>query len=282
MRICRYNDDKLGLVKGDQLIDVTIALENVSKSGPELQGDAMIANIDAIRVTIEEYRKIGYVQGVDNVVLKSPVANSSKIISATAKYRDYVAESQDDAELKCGHEINTINENGLFLRENPTLVGPGEGIALGHADPRNDYEIELAVIIGTTANNVDYDDALDLVAGYSMGFSNTAHGILHHRVGRYIESRALLGPWITTADEIDNPDDLGLRITVNGEVRQDSNTKYLMYDCRTLIEHASKLYTLYPGDILLTGTNKGVGPIEPGDRLVCQLDTIGKMELEIR
>jgi 2-keto-4-pentenoate hydratase/2-oxohepta-3-ene-1,7-dioic acid hydratase in catechol pathway len=87
---------------------------------------------------------------------------------------------------------------------------------------------------------------------------------------------------MTTADEIDDPDDLDFSLSVNGEVRQDSNTKNLIFDCRKLIEYASRFYTLYPGDILMTGTPEGVGPIEPGDHLVCQVDIIGKMELEVR
>lgn len=283
MRICRYNDDKLGLIKGDQLIDVTIAFDGIPKTGwPRPHGDAMVANIDAIRVGIEANRKMGYVQGVNNVVLKSPVANPTKIIGAPANYRDHVAEAQDDAEINFGREIKTINEYGLFLKANSALVGPGEGITLGHTDRRNDHEIELAVIIGKTAKNVAYDDALDVVAGYSIGLDNTVRGVEDRSLRKSLDSYAVLGPWITTADEIDDPDDLDFQITVNGEVRQESNTKYLIYDCRKLIEYASKFYTLYPGDILMTGTPKGVGPIEPGDHLVCQVDIIGKMEVEVR
>ena len=88
MRICRYNDDKLGLIKGDQLIDVTIALDDIPKTGwPRPHGDAMIANIEAVKVGIEANRKMGYVQGVKNVTLKSPIANPTKIIAAPANYR---------------------------------------------------------------------------------------------------------------------------------------------------------------------------------------------------
>ncbi len=225
---------------------------------------------------------MGYVQGVKNVTLKSPIANPTKIIAAPANYRDHVAEAKDDAEINFGREIKTINEYGLFLKANSALVGPGEGITLGHTDRRNDHEIELALIIGKTAKNISYDNALDVVAGYSIGLDNTVRGVEDRSLRKSLDSYAVLGPWITTADEIDDPDNLDFRITVNGEVRQESNTKYLIYDCRKLIEYASKFYTLYPGDILMTGTPKGVGPIEPGDHLVCQVDIIGKMEVEVR
>lgn len=283
MRICRYNDDRLGLVKGDQLIDVTIALDDLPVQGwPRPHGDAMVANIESIKVGIEENRKMGYVQGVNNVVLKSPVANPTKIIAAPANYTRHVAEAQDDAQINFGREIKTINEYGLFLKANSALVGPGEGIALGHTDRRNDHEIELAMIIGRTAKNVAYDDALDIVAGYAIGLDNTVRGVEDRSLRKSLDSYAVLGPWMTTVDEIDDPDDLDFKLTVNGEVRQDSNTRHLIFDCRKLIEYASKFYTLYPGDIIMTGTPEGVGPIEAGDRLVCEMDVIGKMEVEVR
>tara|TARA_B100000676_G_scaffold313239_1_gene392593 strand:+ start:1228 stop:2079 length:852 start_codon:yes stop_codon:yes gene_type:complete len=282
MRICRYNSDKLGLVKGDQLIDVTLALDVIPKSGwPRPQGDAMVANLDAIFPEIEANRKMGYVQGVNNVTLKSPVANPTKIIAAPANYMDYIAEAWVDAEINFGRDIKTIDDYGLFLKANSALVGPGEGITLGHTDRRNDHEIELAVIIGRTAKNVTYDDALDYVAGYSIGLDNTVRGVEDRSLRKSLDSYAVLGPWITTADEIENPDDLNFRLTVNGEIRQDSNTKCLIVDCRKLIEYASRFYTLYPGDIIMTGTPQGVGPLKPGDRLICEVDIIGRMEIDV-
>ena len=283
MRICRYNADKLGLVKGDQLIDVTLALDVIPKSGwPRPQGDAMVANLDAIFPEIEANRKMGYVQGVNNVTLKSPVANPTKIIAAPANYMDHIAEARGDAEINFGRDIKTIDDYGLFLKANSALVGPGEGITLAHTDRRNDHEIELAMIIGRTAKNVTYDDALDYVAGYSIGLDNTVRGVEDRSLRKSLDSYALLGPWMTTADEIENPDDLNFHLTVNDEIRQDSNTKFLIFDCRKLIEYASRFYTLYPGDIIMTGTPQGVGPLKPGDRLICEVDIIGRMEIDVR
>ena len=283
MRICRYNADKLGLVKGDQLIDVTLALDVIPKSGwPRPQGDAMVANLDTIFPEIEASRKMGYVQGVNNVTLKSPVANPTKIIAAPANYMDHIAEARGDAEINFGRDIKTIDDYGLFLKANTALVGPGEGITLGHTDRRSDHEIEFAMIIGRTAKNVTYDDALDYVAGYSIGLDNTVRGVEDRSLRKSLDSYAVLGPWMTTADEIENPDDLNFRLTVNDEIRQDSNTKFLIFDCRKLIEYASRFYTLYPGDIIMTGTPQGAGPLKPGDRLICEVDIIGRMEIDVR
>ena len=283
MRICRYNDDKLGLVKGDQLIDVTLALDAVPKTRwPKPSGDAMIANLEAIKPEIETNRKMGYVQGVNNVTLRSPVANPTKIIAAPANYMDHVAERRQDADINFGRGIKTIDDYGLFLKANSALVGAGEGITLGHTDRRNDHGIELAMIIGRRAKNVSKADALDYVAGYSIGLENTVRGVEDRSLRKSLDSYAVLGPWMTTADEIGDPDDLDFRLLVNGEVLQESNTRFLIFDCRKLIEYASRFYTLYPGDIIMTGTPQGVGSLKPGDKLECQVDLIGKMEVNVR
>ncbi|MGB0631975.1 MAG: fumarylacetoacetate hydrolase family protein [Alphaproteobacteria bacterium] len=283
MRICRYNEDKLGLVKGDQLIDVTLALDVIPKTRwPKPHGDAMIANLEAIKPEIEANRKMGYVQGVNNVTLKSPVANPTKIIAAPANYMDHVAEAREDAEINFGRDIKTIDDYGLFLKANSALVGPGEGIVLGHTDRRNDHEIELAMIIGRAAKNVSEAEALDYVAGYSIGLDNTVRGVEDRSLRKSLDSYAVLGPWMTTADEIEDPDDLDFRLLVNGEMRQESNTKFLIFGCRKLIEYASRFYTLYPGDIIMTGTPMGVGPLQPGDHLVCDVSVIGRMEVDVR
>ena len=99
-------------------------------------------------------------------------------------------------------DIKTIDDYGLFLKANTALVGPGEGITLGHTDRRNDHEIEFAMIIGRTAKNVTYDDALDYVAGYSIGLDNTVRGVEDRSLRKSLDSYAVLGPWMTTADEI--------------------------------------------------------------------------------
>jgi 2,4-diketo-3-deoxy-L-fuconate hydrolase len=98
-----------------------------------------------------------------------------------------------------------------------------------------------------------------------------------------IDGYAVLGPWMVTADEIADPDSLPLSLTVNGETRQESNTKMLIYDCRRLIEFASSFYTLYPGDLIYTGTPEGVGPVKPGDVIVCRSNPIlGELKVAVR
>jgi 2-keto-4-pentenoate hydratase/2-oxohepta-3-ene-1,7-dioic acid hydratase in catechol pathway len=123
---------------------------------------------------------------------------------------------------------------------------------------------------------------LSYVAGYSIALDITIRGTEDRSFRKSPDSYAVLGPWLVTRDEISNPDDLDLSISVNGEVRQNSNTKYMILGPAELIELASSFYTLYPGDIISTGTPEGVSPIVPGDTVVATVEKIGTMEVKVR
>src|SRR5438128_6113043 len=171
---------------------------------------------------------------------------------------------------------------GLFLKASSSLVGPGAGIALRKLDRRNDHEVELAVVIGKKGNNIARRDAFDYIAGYAIGLDITIRGPEERSLRKSPDSYAVLGPWLVTADEISNPGHLDLRISVNGEERQNSNTKYLILGVAELIEYASSFYTLHPGDVIITGTPEGVSPIQPGDVITACIEQIGTMEVKVR
>jgi len=120
------------------------------------------------------------------------------------------------------------------------------------------------------------------VIGYSIGLDMTARGPEDRSFRKSIDTYSVLGPWLVTSDEIPDPDNVPLSISVNGEVKQSSNTKQLIYDCRKLIEWGSTFYTLYPGDVLYTGTPEGVSPVKPGDTMVARIDPIGEMSISVR
>jgi 2-keto-4-pentenoate hydratase/2-oxohepta-3-ene-1,7-dioic acid hydratase in catechol pathway len=221
---------------------------------------------------------------VNSVKLLSPVANPGKIVCAPVNYQKHLDEVRDDAAL---HHNNVatmapIHTAGLFLKATSALVGPGEGIALRKIDRRNDHEVELAVVIGRTANNVAAAEGYKYVAGYAIGLDITIRGPEERSLRKSPDSYAVLGPWFVTADEIPNPGDLDLRISVNGEQRQSSNTRYLILGVPQLIEYASSFYTLKPGDIIITGTPEGVSPIQPGDVITACIEKIGTMEVTVR
>jgi 2-keto-4-pentenoate hydratase/2-oxohepta-3-ene-1,7-dioic acid hydratase in catechol pathway len=213
----------------------------------------------------------------------SPVANPSKVIGAPVNYQKHLDEVKSDAQIHQNNVQHTavIHKTGLFLKASSSLVGPAEGIRLRKLDRRNDHEVELAVIIGKRANNVARADALKYVAGYAIGLDITIRGPEERSLRKSADSYAVLGPWMVTADEIPDPGDLNLKIAVNGEERQNSNTRYMILGVPELIEFGSAFYTLNPGDVIMTGTPEGVSPIEPGDHIVATIEKIGTMDVKV-
>ena len=282
MKICRFDDNRLGIVDGDEVIDVSAALEVIPASGwPAPQGDALISNLDAVCNKASDLSTSGERLSLSSVTLKSPVANPTKVIGAPVNYYAHQDEAIEDEGVSFGREIKTIDHYGLFLK-NPTLVGAGEGVDLHFTDRRNDHEVEVSLIIGKTAKNVSYDNALDCIAGYAIGLDMTVRGTEERSLRKAIDSYSVLGPWLVTADEIADPDKLDFSIHVGDEERQNSNTEKLIFNCKKLIEYGSSFYTLYPGDVIMTGTPEGVGPVVPGDTMHCFCEGIGMMDVDVR
>jgi 2-keto-4-pentenoate hydratase/2-oxohepta-3-ene-1,7-dioic acid hydratase in catechol pathway len=285
MRLCRFGDARLGLVEGDQVRDVTAALEVLpAYRYPQPNYDAMIAHLDKVVERVRTIAPQSPVLPLAGLKLLSPVANPGKIVAAPVNYQKHLEEVKGDPKLHQNNPAHTasIETIGLFLKATSSLVGPGEGIALRKLDRRNDHEVELAFIIGKQASNVSRDDALQYVAAYSIGLDITIRGPEDRSFRKSPDSYTVLGPWLVTADEIPNPRELDLSISVNGEVRQKSNTKYMILGVPELIEFASSFYTLHPGDIVITGTPEGVSPIQPGDVIAASIEKIGTMEVRVR
>jgi 2,4-didehydro-3-deoxy-L-rhamnonate hydrolase len=283
MRLCRYDDDRIGLIREDQLFDATVALAQLpSLNWPVPLGDHLIANLDAMRPALESAADESPPISIDSVALKSPVANPGKIIGAPVNYHKHHEEAVADSEINLGREIKTIDTYGLFMKANSSLVGPSEGVALHFTDRRNDHEVELAMVIGKGGADISRAEAMDHVAAYAIGLDMTVRGTEDRSLRKGVDTYSVLGPWLVTADEIADPDKLDLEILVNDEMRQKSNTSNLIFDCAKLIEYASAFMTLYPGDIIMTGTPEGVGPVVPGDTMQARIEGIGSMSVPVR
>jgi 2-keto-4-pentenoate hydratase/2-oxohepta-3-ene-1,7-dioic acid hydratase in catechol pathway len=285
MRLCRFGDARLGLVEGACVRDVTDALDVLpSYRYPLPAHDAMIAHLDRVRERVLAVAPASPRLPLASVKLLSPVANPGKIVAAPVNYQKHHAEANEDAQLHHGNPAHTltIHQAGLFLKATSSLAGAGEGIALRMPERRTDHEVELAFVIGRQASGVSRHDALNYVAGYAIGLDITIRGPEDRSFRKSPDSYTVLGPWMVTADEIPDPGGLDLTIAVNGETRQASNTRHLILGVAELIELASSFYTLYPGDVFLTGTPEGVSPIAPGDRVVASIEKIGTMEVQVR
>lgn len=282
MRFCRFNSNKLGVVRGDRVHDVTAALDLlpplVWPLGP---GDHFFNHFDILRPRMEELANATAGVPVADVALLSPVANPGKIIAAPVNYQLHLDESRADAEINFGTHVKTIHDYGVFLKAPSSMIGPSQPVLADWTERRIDHEIELALVIGKQGFRITKDDALSHVAGYMIGLDMTIRGTEDRSFRKSLDTFTVFGPHMVTADEVGNPHDLAFEIKVDGETRQKSNTSLLILDCADLIAYASRAYTLYPGDIIMTGTPEGVAPVRPGNTMHCWIDRIGEMSVKV-
>jgi 2-keto-4-pentenoate hydratase/2-oxohepta-3-ene-1,7-dioic acid hydratase in catechol pathway len=280
MKICRYDDNRIGLVQDDGIRDVTaVASELGTFAYPLPRYDPFIANLSKLRKKLEDAAKSSRPVPVDSVKLLSPVANPGKIIAAPVNYTKHLQEALADKGIHHGNLVNEIRKAGMFLKATSALVGAGEGVKLVHTDRRNDHEVELALVIGSTAKNVAAERALDYIAGYCIGLDMTIRGPEERSLRKSPDSYCVLGPWIVTPEELGDPGALRLTLSVNGEPRQNAATSELILGVAELVAWGSSFYTLHPGDVLLTGTPQGVGPVKPGDVMAASIERIGSMRV---
>jgi len=283
MKLCRYDDDRLGVVRGELIHDVTQAQTQIRAAAPyAMTGDAVIAALPAWRSRLEEMAAKAPGKPISAVKLLPPVARPSKLVAAPTNYKAHIDEMAARATAQSIKPSPAIGTAGLFLKANSSLVGPSEGVAIRFPERRNEHEVELAIIFGREGSDIPRDKALDYVAGYCIGLDMTARGPEDRSFRKSIDTYSVLGPWMVTADEISDPDNVPLNIAVNGEIKQSSNTDQLIYDCRKLIEWGSTFYTFYPGDVLFTGTPEGVSPVKPGDVMRAEIPAIGVMSVAVR
>lgn len=205
---------------------------------------------------------------LDEVELLAPVIPRSKVVAFGRNYLEHAREM--------GNEVP--EEPMMFLKPNTSVIGPGHAITLPPQSEHVEHEAELAVVIGHVARNVPAADAHQVVFGYTIANDVTARD-LQRRDGQWSRAKGFdsfcpIGPWIET--EFD-PEAGAISCTVNGETRQSSDLDHQERSVATLIEYASSVFTLLPGDILLTGTPAGVGPLVAGDSVTCAIEGIGEL-----
>ena len=217
------------------------------------------------------------------VRLLAPVPRPGKILCVGLNYRDHAKET--------GQAIPT--EPVLFSKYASSVVGPGADVLVPPEAGNVDYEAELAVVIGRRASRVAAADALDHVAGYACANDVSSRSLQflssQWLLGKAIDTFLPLGPYLVTADEVPDPQALGIRCRVNGELLQSSSTGQMVFGVAELVGYASRTITLEPGDLLVTGTPSGVGMaadpprfLQPGDRMRVEIDGLGELDNTVR
>ena len=170
----------------------------------------------------------------------------------------------------------------MFIKATSALVGASEGVELRDLERLTVHETELAIIIGQQGTNIPKARAFDYILGYSIGMDITMRGDETPSYNKSFDTYGVLGPWVVTREEIAQPNNLDIRLWLNGELRQDETTSRMVLDVPSMIEFASSGMTLYPGDIFMTGNPKGASRIAPGDMMLAEIESIGRMEVAVR
>lgn len=209
---------------------------------------------------------------LNDVIFEPIVPDPTKVIAAPVNYRDHQEEMSQD------YGIEAL---GVFLKAPSSVLGHGGIVQLPYTDRRFDQEGELAAIIGRTARFVPVADALDVVAGYTCCLDITMRGGEDRSTRKSFDTFTPVGPFMVTSDEAGDVSALQLRTTVSGVLRQDADIADLIWDVPRLVSYASSVMTLYPGDIVTTGTPAGIGQITDGDEISVDIDRIGRLSVSV-
>lgn len=280
MRICIFNDQRLGVLAEDStVVDLTDLVPEHTPAHDRM--NALIAGWDALRGTVAERAAAGGGEPEATVTLRAPQPRPVNLFAAPVNYHKHQQEMGGEKGVYADRQILTAEVRKGFLKAVTSIVGPDGAIELPWADRRFDHEAEIGVIIGKTASRVSAADALDYVFGYTPLLDITLRGEEDRSFRKSFDTFTPIGPYIVTADEVPNPEALDFWLTVNGEERQRANTSQLIYGIAKLIEVYSEVMTLQPGDIIATGTPEGVGQIVPGDTVVLTIPEIGELTMPV-
>ncbi|MEE9145472.1 MAG: fumarylacetoacetate hydrolase family protein [Candidatus Binatia bacterium] len=275
MKILRFDDDRIGVLKNEtQVVDVSGAISSRKAKGPQRVMEDIIERFRKYRRRFEQIVASDDGVPLSTVKLLAPIPRPGKCLAAFVNYVDRPERSAD-----------TIFKE--YFYKAPELVGPEGTIELPDIPPVVVYqpEAELAFIMGKKSKNIKASKAMDRVFGYMPFFDISARGMTRrtHFLGKGMDTFGACGPWITTADEIPDPHNIIVKSWVNGQARQDYNTKHMAHKIPDQIAWLTRFVQLLPGDVIATGTfHIGLGPINDGDRLEIEIEKMGKAKFSIK
>lgn len=284
MKIAVFDKYRVGLVQGEEIVDVTGALPSFLDELPAQRMNWLIANWEGMAGPLQAYGRSAPALALSNVTLLPPSPAPSHVFAAPANYSKHIGELGSRTVTKAGR---SAREQGFFLKAPGSLMGAGGCIRLPAGSSRRfDHESELAVVIGRHARNVSRDEAMNYVFGYSCLIDATMRieqGVAEEErsMRKSFETFTPMGPYLITADEIAEPGSLKNRLWVNDELRQEANTSEMIVGIAELIEMISSVLPLQPGDVIATGTPQGVGPFMAGDRVKIAIEKVGEMTLDV-
>ena len=275
MKICYFDDFKLGILKGDNVVDVSAVVADIPHTGPHNLISGLIERFDAYRPKLEAAVAASAGVPLAGVKLRPPLPKPGNIDCMAVNY-------MEDGTRTHPAPLNAFN------KAPSTVIGPGDTMVLPDV-PATIFEgeAEIALVIGKRASHVSQADAMSHIFGYINFIDGSARGLPPPgAIFFQMKSRDTftpIGPFIVTADEIPDPHNLPVRLWVNGEIKQDFNTSDMAHKIPRCIEWVSSIHTLEPGDILATGTNhRGLSSFMDGDKVELEVEGLGKLAIHIR
>ena len=275
MKLTYFDDFKLGVVKGDAIVDVSKAVQDIPHTGPHDLINGVIEHFAKYKSRLEQAAADGKGVPLSKVRIRPPLPRPINIECMAVNYMEDGTRS----------EPAPIN---AFHKSPSAIIGQGDTMVLPDI-PATIFEgeAEVALVIGKRASHVPAAKAMDYIFGYMNFIDGSARGVVPpNNVFYQMKSRdtfAPIGPWIVTADEIPDPHKLQLKLSVNGTVMQNFNTDDMAHKIPRCIEWVSSIHALEPGDILATGTNhRGLNPFQDGDKVEFETERLGKLTIKVR
>lgn len=269
MRLATFDDDRIGVVVGDRIVDVTAAVPRSTGTSRMRQ---LVADHRTLLPTVRRLADEHASVPLSMVRLRAPIADPSKIVAAPVNYQDH------QREMRVAGDVSAL---GFFLKSPASVLGPGGRVRLPYTDRRFDHEAEVAVVIGRTARDLDESNALDAVFGFTGLLDITMRGGEDRSIRKSFDTFTPIGPWLVTGDEIADPGDIEFTLWTNGEVRQQASTRSLIWSIARFVSYVSSVTTLEPGDIISTGTPAGVSPIHDGDTVALEVAPVGRLTVSV-
>ena len=292
MKLATVKPNDLAVIKDDAMVLVgsKLAAEGILPKGASMID--LITRYDSVKGSLAEALKEGPYIKIDPQQLKAPVERPSKIWAAAGNYKRGTSDlGKSQGRGEAGTATPEEKLENIFLKPPSAIIGPEEEIVIPKGAETIFPELELCIVIGKKVRNLSKDQAMSAVFGYTIildvtargyGAGKGSHGTRCIRKG--FDSFAPLGPSITTADDIRDPHDLDLRLWVNGELRQSAKTDSMINNVVNLISYLSQVCTLYPGDLIATGTPDSPAfqqKLVAGDRLISEIEGIGKLNVTV-
>jgi len=275
MKLMVFNDDRVGVVRGDSVVDVTAVVEGVPHTDAGNLMSAVVARFADLRAPIERAAAAGAGLPLAQVRIRPPLPRPNNVVCMAVNY-------MEDGTRKEPAPINA------FLKTPNCIIGNGDTMVLPDAPAALfEGEAEMALVIGKRASNVPAARAMEYVFGYMNFIDGSARGLNPPGNTFYqMKSRATfapIGPWLVTADEIADPQKLQVRLWVNGTVKQNYNTDDMAHKIPRCIEWVSSIHALEPGDILALGTNhRGLSGFQDGDSIELETEGLGRLRVSVR